>query len=101
MVADTDWQSSDESIATIDSDGVVTAISKGECIAKLVYIDIDGNEWHGEYRIVVAAQSDAHMVTPINSFDCKYYDIFGRTVDNPSNGIYIRRLGHSVSKIVI
>ena len=78
------------------------------CESKVVVIGTDDmgvnpSEWAD--FIVTVAKEDSTAVKAIESVEADgqavYYDLQGRKVANPSNGIFIRQQGSSVSKVFV
>jgi hypothetical protein len=80
------WSSSDPAIATVDSEGVVTAVSVGSAI-----ITVAANDASGLKATCVVTVKEAMSVENIvmGENSGAIYDMQGRRVLNPSKGIYI------------
>lgn len=68
--------------------------------------NMGGNSWFDEIRIFAHDGNGGGIEgvaadTTVADGPAEYFDLQGRKVTNPSNGIYIRRQGNKVEKVVI
>ncbi len=74
--------------------------------AQDVYDNAVSNEQINEAIEALKAAEEAYKTTGINGVDAdttpvEYFNLQGVRVDNPSNGVYIRRQGSKISKVVL
>lgn len=71
-------------------DGSIRIIGQGFTITKLVLVRSKG-----------AASAINEVMAPENDGPVEYFNLQGQKVTNPSNGIYIKRQGSNVQKVVV
>ena len=78
------WTSSDENVATVAADGTVTAVAAGSCTVTAACGEVSAvcavTVKHKEVDSIVEIKADAAG---------RVYDLQGRRVVNPANGLYI------------
>lgn len=93
------WSSGDETVATVDNEGVVTARGVGDVtitastvngLTATINLTVNEIKITGIEDVLDKAESDA-----------VYYDLNGFRIENPGTGIYIRRRDNTLSKVCI
>ena len=108
-----EWTSDDTSVATVDEDGVLTAVSLGEATITFTLADTEGNLYTAESKVSVVKElsgveeieEEPVAVAPEMSVPDGVYDLHGRRVgDTPEGlapGLYIvRHLGKTEKRLV-
>lgn len=91
------WSSSDESVATVDADGLVTAVAAGEAV---ITADYAGSK--AVCTVTVEKQDGILGIEADNAEPVEFYNLQGIRVSNPeAGGIYIRRQGNNVTKVLV
>ncbi|MDE6811731.1 MAG: leucine-rich repeat protein, partial [Muribaculaceae bacterium] len=98
------WSSSDESIATVDQQGGVTALSVGECI--ITAHTTDGSNLQAECIVIVTSKTGVDTILyegEDHNTAIEVYDIngiyLGDSLETLQSGTYIVRRGNNVLKI--
>ena len=98
-----EWTSDDPSVATVDEDGVLTAVSLGEATITFTLADTEGNLYTAESKVSVVKElsgveeieAESVAVAPETSVPDGVYDLHGRrvgdTLDGLAPGLYIVR----------
>jgi len=71
-----EWSTSDKSVATISSNGVVTPIEEGECTIFLTITDFDNNIINEEVALKVRPELEAGIETNLCTNDNKLVDVY-------------------------
>ena len=108
-----DWASEDLSVATIDENGVLTAVGQGETTITFTLADTKGNLYTAESKVTVVEnvsgveeiEDESVAVAPEISVPDGVYDLHGRRVgDTPEGlapGLYIvRHQGKTEKRLV-
>ena len=108
-----EWSSDDPSVATVDEDGVLTAMSLGEATITFTLADTEGNLYTAESKVSVVKElsgveeieAEPVAVAPETSVPDSVYDLHGRrvgdTTDGLAPGLYIvRRQGKTEKRLV-
>ncbi|MBD5337489.1 MAG: hypothetical protein HDR95_09335 [Bacteroides sp.] len=108
-----EWTSDDPSVATVDEDGVLSAVSLGEATITFTLADTAGNLYTAESKVSVVKElsgveeieDESVVVTPEISVPDGVYDLHGRRVgDTPDGlapGLYIvRHQGKTEKRLV-
>ena len=107
------WISSDESIATIDRNGILFGKAIGDCNIKIIIYPFEGSSIEKNIRIHVNQESNAGItetIKEVGEIPIEVYNIQGLKVlkdaskeglNNLPRGIYIKREGNMSEKIVI
>ena len=108
-----EWTSDDPSVATVDEDGVLTAVSLGEATITFTLADTEGNLYTAESKVSVVKElsgveeieDEPVAVAPEMSVPDGVYDLHGRRVgDTPdvlAPGLYIvRHQGKTEKRLV-
>ncbi len=77
------WASSDEAVATVDSEGLVTAVAPGSAVITATYADLSAT------CDVTVTQTEDGILEISLSGKSQIYDLQGRKVNNPKAGLYI------------
>lgn len=95
------WSSSDESVATIDH-GIISFKDSSKNVTFTVE-DRAGNVASYEYSGEASSISDFSegTINPEDSRETQLYNLNGIPVTNPSPGVYIRKKGSDISKVLI
>ena len=91
------WSSSDSDVASVEN-GVVTAHKVGT--VTITATTTDGSNLSASC-IINVEELDAVGKILADAEDGEYYDLSGRRVVEPTNGIYIVKQGNTVRKVVI
>ncbi len=94
--AKTIWSSSDEAIATVDAEGLVTAVAEGT--ATITAANCGGE---ATCKVIVSKMSGIEDVTVDGADDAEYFNLQGVRVENPAPGLYIKRQGNKATKVII
>lgn len=69
------------------------------------FVTNTGSDWDnnggGDYKLTISKPSGINSVESDNHVTVEYYNLHGVKVENPEHGVYIRREGSSVSKVVL
>ena len=84
------WTSSDENVATVDENGVVTAISAGSVI--ITAKTSDGSNLSASCEIKVVTSSIEDIMNNNELYEVARYDLFGRKLSQPTKGINIIKM---------
>ena len=105
------WNSSDTDIATVDSEGVVTAIANGKATITVSAVDENDQTYTDECEITVDSTSDITVITTDSKGVIDYsaaYDVFtvngvlvGKSVELLAPGLYIVRQKAASAKILV
>lgn len=102
VASEVTYSSSDETVATIDAEGKLTILAKGVTTITASFAGNDNYEAAASvsYTLTVDKQ---HGISEIggNISEAEYYDLQGRRVVNPEKGIYIKREGTTVTKVIL
>lgn len=91
------WTSSDETVATVDAEGLVTAVAEGEAV---ITADYCGSK--ATCTVTVEKQNSILDINADANEPVEYFNLQGVRVSNPAaGGIYIRRQGNSVTKVLV
>lgn len=91
------WTSSDETVATVDAEGLVTAVAEGEAI---ITADYCGSK--ATCTVTVEKQNSILDINADANEPVEYFNLQGVRVINPAaGGIYIRRQGNNVTKVLV
>lgn len=90
-----EWESTNESIATVDNQGVVKALKKGECVISVVAID--GSKITASCTVTIGMNSDIEDISVDNQESVTIYSVQGLLLysgpysERPylKNGVYI------------
>ena len=90
-----EWASDDPSVATIDENGVLTAIGQGETTITFTLADTKGNLYTAESKVTVVEnvsgveeiEDEAAAVAPKISVPDGVYDLHGRRVGDTTDGL--------------
>ncbi len=99
------YTSSNPEIATVNADGVVTAVDNGECTISVEMYDNLGGTASGECKVNVSEVTGVE--TPEVAFDAEteIYTIQGirvnSNIENLPAGIYVVRSGKEVKKVMV
>ncbi len=101
-----DWSSSNENIASVDSNGNVTILNVGNCV--ITASSTDGSDISSECHITATAGIDSVLYTEDGNFEVFNAQgikvLSGSDIDSIKQlqpGIYIIRTGHDCTKIII
>lgn len=101
-----DWSSSNENIASVDSNGNVTILNVGNCV--ITASSTDGSDISSECHITATAGIDSVLYTEDGNFEVFNAQgikvLSGSDIDSIKQlqpGIYIIRNGHDCTKIII
>lgn len=103
VITSEEWSTSDSAVATVDN-GLVTAVAPGTATIMLTLIDGYGIAHACSCMVTVSDPSCIDAVSIDNVYTpVELYDLNGRPVDNvaPKPGLYIRRQGRLVEKVLI
>ncbi|MBD5298294.1 MAG: leucine-rich repeat protein [Bacteroides sp.] len=105
------WNSSDTDIATVDSEGVVTAVADGKATITVSAVDENDQTYTDECEITVDSTSDITVITTDSKGVIDYsaaYDVFtvngvlvGKSVESLAPGLYIVRQKAASAKILV
>ena len=105
------WNSSDTDIATVDSEGVVTAVADGKATITVNVVDENDQTYTDECEITVDSTSDITVITTDSKGVIDYsaaYDVFtvngvlvGKSVESLAPGLYIVRQKAASAKILV
>ena len=95
------WSSSDESVARIQSndDGSVTVMLIAEGYAVITATTNDGSNLSAS--CVVSSTAGIDDVVVDDNAPAEYYNLQGVKVDNPTNGLYIKKQGGKATKVIL
>lgn len=69
------------------------------------FVTNTGSDWDNnggnDYKLTISKASGINGIESDNHVTVEYYNLHGMRVKNPEHGVYIRREGSSVSKVVI
>lgn len=89
------WSSADETIATVDSEGVVTGVTMGTTTITASYAGKTAT-------CEVTVTGPSNMITEIvANGSAEAFDLQGRRVAVPTKGLYIIRQGSKVTKTIV
>lgn len=98
------WESNHPDIATVDENGLVTAISSGLATITCTVTDEDGSEGRATFTVGVRYSSSLDSIIP-NTTATEYFTLQGLPAGSDRSalapGIYIRRQGSEVTKIIV
>lgn len=102
------WLSSDPKVATVSRDGLVTVAEKveGDVVCTITAETLYANGPTREFTLnIKGSPAGVEIVADDNSADndapAAYYDLNGRRVASPANGIFIKVKGNSATKEII
>lgn len=91
------WSSSDETVATVDAEGLVTAVAEGEAV---ITADYAGSK--ATCTVTVEKQNSIFDIDADNNEPAEFFNLQGIRVSNPeAGGVYIRRQGNKVTKVIV
>ncbi|MDE6410500.1 MAG: leucine-rich repeat protein, partial [Muribaculaceae bacterium] len=97
-----EWSSSDETVATVDQDGLVTILNPGECI--ITVRTTDGSDLSAECRLYVTTGIENVSIDDSQE-DIEVFNMNGfmisNSIENLAPDIYIVRKGNTVKKIIV
>lgn len=96
------WESDDESIATVDSDGNITGINHGDTAIRAIVADKYGTEKMAECAVIITDLTEVIQIPDQEKVE--FYDLTGLKIPSSNNlpsGIYIRMKGKYFEKIII
>ncbi len=101
-----EWTSSDESVATVDSEGMVKLLKEGSCVITAKATDGSGTQATCIIDIICSVDElFVDQTVKISVFDTRGLLIkegYGKKIlDNLSQGIYILRQGKTIKRIII
>ena len=98
------WTSSDPEVATVDNDGLVTAVGEGTATITFTVVDSYGCP-HSEYcKVTVSATSGIEGIEADgNDAPAEFFNLNGVRVngDALNPGLYIKRQGGKISKVLV
>ena len=98
------WTSSDPEVATVDNDGLVTAVGEGTATITFTVVDSYGCP-HSEYcKVTVSATSGIEGIEADgNDAPAEFFNLNGVRVngDALNPGLYIKRQGGKTSKVLV
>lgn len=69
------------------------------------FVTNTGSDWDNnggsDYKLTISKASGINSVESDNHMTVEYYNLHGVKVENPEHGVYIRREGSTVSKVVL
>ena len=105
------WSSSNPAVATVDSEGVVTAVAAGKATITVKATDDNNESFTDECVITVESTSDITVITTDSKGVIDYsaaYDVFtangvlvGKSVESLAPGLYIVRQNAASAKIIV
>ncbi|MDE6051524.1 MAG: Ig-like domain-containing protein, partial [Paramuribaculum sp.] len=105
------WNSSDSDVATVDSEGVVTAVADGKATITVNAVDENDQTYTDECEITVDSTSGINVITTDSKGVIDYsaaYDVFtingvlvGKSVESLAPGLYIVRQKAASAKILV
>ena len=97
-----EWSSSDETIATVDQEGLVTILNSGECI--ITVHTTDGSDLSAECHLYVKTGIENISIDDSEE-DIQVFNMNGllisNSLENLAPSIYIVRRGNTVKKIIV
>ena len=97
-----EWSSSDETIATVDQEGLVTILNSGECI--ITVHTTDGSDLSAECHLYVTTGIENISIDDSEE-DIQVFNMNGllisNSLENLAPSIYIVRRGNTVKKIIV
>ena len=95
------WSTSNPEVATV-TDGVITAVGEGAATITCTVIDGYGLPHTESCEVTVTEQSGIEDIEAGDSdAPAEYYTLNGIRVANPENGLYIKRQGGKVTKVLV
>ena len=96
------WSSSDETVATVDQEGLVTILKPGECI--ITVHTTDGSDLSAECHLYVTTGIE-NIAIEDSEEDIRVFNMNGilisNSLENLAPAIYIVRKGNTVKKIIV
>lgn len=95
------WSTSDETICTVDNDGLVTAVSTGDCV--ITVRSEENNEIYAECSITVTGEATGiiNLTNDTASGDSEVYNVNGQRRKNLSHGVNIIKRDGTIKKIMV
>ena len=98
------WATSDDEIATVDENGVITGVAPGEATITLTIIFDNGISITRDVTVKVTEKAGIDdILENVSDAPAEYYNLQGVRVDGDSlaPGIYIKRQGNKATKIYV
>lgn len=102
-VASTEWSSTNPNVATVDANGLVTAVEAGETYIVVTVTDSNGDQVTDMCDLSITDNGGVEIIE-INDADAEVYNLGGEKISNRSMlpaGIYIVRKGGKTAKVVV
>lgn len=103
FTASTEWSTDNPDIATIDADGLLTAVSRGSASVSLTLTDAFGVKTIQEATVSVTGSSEIENIEYGYDSEDEYYSIDGikMTISEKTPGLYIRIRDGKAQRILI
>lgn len=99
------WESSNPDLATVDQEGVVTGIAPGNVSIRCTATDSNGETATATCTLRILESSGVDAVNVVEDFTEEYFTLQGLPAGSDRSalapGIYIRRQGSEVTKIIV